>query len=133
MDFLVSRVLTLGFRVGLSHTTSSTTVGTGGEGGSSTSSSSSTDVSGSLTLGVLFSPSRVVSLWPNIGGGIQHDFDGSGFTWVTNSTEFALLLHPAHHFFIALKPGVRGSRPLEGTNPEFTFSQVFNTGIGGWW
>jgi hypothetical protein len=129
IDFLVTDIFTMGFELGFSH--SRTDTGSGGE--TSASTSSSTAAAGVLSLGLLFPVSRVVSLWPNIGGGIEHDFDGDGSSTVLSSSEFAVLFHPARHFFLALKPGVRGARSLEGTGQSFQFTEVLNTGIGGWW
>ena len=133
IDFLVSDVFTIGIGLDVSRTTTSTTTATtiGGEAGSS--SSSSTDVGAALSLGLLFPVSRVVALWPQIGGGVLHDFDGAGASTVITASEFALLLQPVRHFFLAIKPGVRGTRSLEGSDQSFHYSQILSTGIGGWW
>ena len=77
--------------------------------------------------------SRVLALWPQIAVGVHHDFDGTGSSTVTTASEFALLLQPVRHFFLAIKPGVRGTRSLEGSDQTFHYSQLLSTGIGGWW
>jgi hypothetical protein len=133
LDFLVTNHLTIGVAFAVSHSRTSTGSTGGGETGSSSNTSSSTSVGAALSLGLLFPVSTVFSLWPNIAGGVDHDFDGSGYTTVVSATELSLMFHPARHFFLALKPGVRGTRSLEGSSQSFQYSQVFATGIGGWW
>jgi hypothetical protein len=131
IDFLVTRMLTIGFDVGYTRSSTTTTIGTGETGRSSTSTSSFVSVS--LKLGLVIPLADTVSLWPIISGGIEHDFDGKGSSASVSETQLALLIHPIRHFFVAVGPFVRGRRSLEGSGQTVHYTEGLGTGIGGWW
>ncbi len=123
-NFLVTDMLTLGFELAYSRTSTSYE-------GSATRTSSDFGALG--LVGIMARLSETVSLWPNVGGGISHDFDGQGSSTLVVGGQLALLLHPARHFFIGIGPETRGVKSLEGSGQSFHYSQSLASMIGGWW